>query len=113
MSAIKECYQLTKKLYDLVKSEGERESKIDHLTSLLDERESILTAIQPPFTGDEKKLGQQIVLMNKVIESEMQSVKTAIDRDRNGLNKKKTSVQKYVNPYESLQYDGMFYDKKK
>ncbi|MEI5907610.1 hypothetical protein WAK64_11140 [Bacillus spongiae] len=113
MSVVNECYTITKTLYKLFQVDGKREGKMEQMTSLLKKRQAILHKVKPPFTPEEEKLGKQIVVMNKVIESEMKKMKKSIERDRNGLKKTKVSVYKYVNPYASLQHDGMFYDKKK
>jgi flagellar protein FliT len=117
MSVAEECHRKTKELYDLVQSESfndsVRDDVIERLDQLLDERQLLLDQFKPPFSDDEKKMGLEILEWNRVIESKLSSFQQAIQRDINGLSKKKSSVNKYVNPYESMQHDGMFYDKKK
>ncbi len=117
MSIAEECHLKTKELYELVQSESfddsVRDDVMDRLDQLLDERQLLLDQFTPPFSNEEKQLGQEIIEWNRVIESKLTSFQQLIQRDINGLSKKKSSVNKYVNPYESMQHDGMFYDKKK
>jgi flagellar protein FliT len=115
MSAVEECYDLTKELLillDKVDSEN-RDQVIEKVEALLDQRESFLKSIHPPFSEGEKAQGDQIVQWNSIIDKKLILLRTEIKRDMNGLNKKKTSVKKYTNPYDSMQFDGMFYDKRK
>jgi flagellar protein FliT len=117
MSVTEECHRKTKDLYDLVKGasfdDPVRDEVMERLDQLLDERQLLLDQFKPPFSDDEKKLGMEILEWDRVIESKLTSFQQAIQRDINGLSKKKSSINKYVNPYESMQHDGMFYDKKK
>jgi flagellar protein FliT len=117
MSVAEECHLKTKQLYELVQNESfddtVRDDVIERLDQLLDERQLLLDQFTPPFSNDEKQLGQEILSWNRVIDSKLISFQQAVQRDINGLSMKKKSVNKYVNPYESMQHDGMFYDKKK
>lgn len=116
MGAVHECAILTKRLYELVlrgDKNQDRDAIIGKVESLLHEREQLLPAITPPFTEEEKQLGRKIVEMNKTIDKGLKKIKTEIQADIAGTKKKKTSAQKYVNPYESLVTDGIYYDKKK
>jgi flagellar protein FliT len=117
MSVTVECHSKTKELYDLVKGasfeDAVRDKVMERLDRLLDERQLLLDQFKPPFSNNEKKMGLEILEWNRVIESKLTSFQQMIQRDINGLSKKKSSVNKYVNPYESMQHDGMFYDKKK
>ena len=75
-------------------------------------REKLLTDVKGPYTEEEKQLGQEIIKRNAVINLKLRSLKEAIQKDMTSLTKKKDSVDKYVNPYASMQVDGVFYDKK-
>ncbi|MCA1065186.1 flagellar protein FliT [Rossellomorea aquimaris] len=115
MSSVLLCYTITKQLkevMDQVNSEN-RDASIEEIQSLLEKRQSILGTIKPPYTQEEQLLGKEMTEWNQQIDRQLAQLRLEIKRDMNGLTKKKTSVQKYSNPYESLQYDGMFYDKKK
>ncbi|BCB05693.1 flagellar protein FliT [Bacillus sp. KH172YL63] len=115
MSSVLLCYTITKQLktaLDQVNDEN-RESTIEEVESLLEKRQSAIDSLKPPYTQEEQELGKQMVAWNGEIDQKLAQLRLVIKRDMNGLSKKKTSVQKYSNPYESLQHDGMFYDKKK
>ena len=115
MSRVQECYDLTEKLARLVKSpfEKPRDEVITEVEELLEERQKVMGEMKGPYSEEEKELGRQIVQWNTEIEKGMTNIRTDIKRTINSVSKKKTTAKKYTNPYESLQYDGMFYDKKK
>jgi flagellar protein FliT len=115
MSSVILCHSITKQLKEAVEevAAGNRDSVIEKIEKLLTERQSLLGSIKPPFTEEEQVLGRQMMAWNQEIDRKLILLRTEIKRDMNGLTKKKTSAQKYTNPYENLQHDGMFYDKKK
>jgi flagellar protein FliT len=115
MSSVLFCYTITKQLKEALEQvdDKKREVTIEEVESLLEKRQSVLGTIKPPYTREEQELGKQMIAWNQQIDRQLAQLRLQIKRDMNGLTKKKTSVQKYSNPYESLQYDGMFYDKKK
>jgi flagellar protein FliT len=115
MSSVLFCYTITKQLKEALEQvdDEKREVTIEEVESLLEKRQSVLGTIKPPYTQEEQELGKQMIAWNQQIDRQLAQLRLEIKRDMNGLTKKKTSVQKYSNPYESLQYDGMFYDKKK
>lgn len=115
MSAVEECYEVTKQLLALVQKEvgeDEREAIIEKIESLLEKRETLLSHIHPPFTAIEEQMGKQMIEWNREIDKSLKKLQMQIQVDMQGIKKKKTSVQKYVNPYESLQPDGIYYDKR-
>ena len=115
MSSVILCHSITKQLKEAIDgvTTENRDSTIEKIEKLLEERQSFLSTIKPPFTTDEQSLGKQMMAWNQEIDRKLVLLRTEIKRDMNGLSRKKNSVQKYANPYENLQYDGMFYDKKK
>ena len=114
MSSVLHCYTITKQLKEAIAqvSEENRDVTIEQIDSLLEKRQGVLGAINHPFSEEEQSLGKQMMTWNKEIDKKLITIRADIKRDMNGLNKKKTSAQKYTNPYESMQYDGMFYDKR-
>ncbi|KZO00201.1 flagellar protein FliT [Pseudobacillus badius] len=113
MSAVKDCFEMTEKLYQLVNRQPEdRDQTVAAIETLLEMREKLLTDVKGPYTEEEKQLGQEIIKRNAVINLKLRSLKEAIQKDMTSLTKKKDSVDKYVNPYASMQVDGVFYDKK-
>lgn len=115
MTLVKECYDLTRNLLQAVQSvtTENRDETIETVEELLERREKLLSSIKPPFSNEDRRLGQELVSMNREIDVKLSLIQSHIQRDINGLNKKKTSMKKYTNPYESVNFDGMFYDKRK
>jgi flagellar protein FliT len=115
MSSVRLCHSVTKQLHTAVNgiTDENREAVIGKIEKLLEERQVLLENIRPPFTSEEHVLGKQMMEWNQVIDRTLISLRNDIKRDMNGLTKKKTTVQRYSNPYENMQHDGMFYDKKK
>jgi flagellar protein FliT len=116
-AAVQNCFDITKELFEVLTAphsgEQDRDQTIERIDNLVDKREGLLKDIQPPFSEEEKELGQQMVKMNKVIDQKLSLLREEIKRDMNGINKKKTNVKKYSNPYENMQFDGVYYDKRK
>ena len=113
MSAVKACFDITEKLFQLVsRQSADRDQIVAAIESLLEKREELLVDIQAPFTEEEQRLGQEMIIRNKVIDMELKKLKESIQKDMQSLTKKRDSVDKYVNPYASVQMDGVFYDKK-
>lgn len=111
MEAIKQCYAITNELIELLKEE--KEADMDKVDQLLEQRQACLSLLTPPTTESEKKLGQALMQQDKELVSMLQKAKISIQKELRDLKFKKASNQKYVNPYQSLQTDGMFYDKRK
>ncbi len=116
-AAVQNCFDITKELFEVLTAphsgEQDRDQTIERIDNLIDKREGLLKDIQPPFSEKEKELGQQMLKMNKVIDQKLSLLREEIKRDMNGINKKKTNVKKYSNPYENMQSDGVYYDKRK
>lgn len=116
MSAVQALYDITKQLAEQLQknvAKSERDSYIEQLQNILEKREDLIENVKPPYTTNEKKLGTEIVEMNKEISMQLTKVKKEVQYDILQLKKKKSSNNKYVNPYQSLSIDGMFYDKRK
>lgn len=92
---------------------ADRDERIDRIMQLLDQREELLSQIQPPFSDEEIQLGRQSMILNQHLDQLLLLQKQEIQRDIKELNQKKKTSNKYTNPYENLSTDGMFYDKKK
>jgi flagellar protein FliT len=114
MTVVQRCYDLTNDLLQVVQSfnEENRDDVINQIEELLEKRQDILQQIKPPFSNEEHALGQEIVKMNRALDTKLILISNEVQRDMNGLNKKKVSAKKYTNPYESVNFDGMFYDKR-
>lgn len=114
MSAVKQFYQLTIELIQLLgKPQGDRDEKITRVEELLNQREALMKEIIPPYTPEEAELGKKLIQLNARLTQLLQTEKISIQKDIKGLQTKKESNTKYVNPYQNLSTDGMFYDKRK
>lgn len=114
MSAVQQFYQLTLELIQrLQKRLGERDETIKQVEDLLDQRETLMKDLVPPYTAEEMEIGKKLIPLNARLTQLLQSEKISIQQDIKGLQAKKESNTKYVNPYQNLSTDGMFYDKRK
>lgn len=115
MSPVQAFYEATKRLLHLLESNKPdgRDERIVLIEELLSERESLIRKIQSPYSDEEKELGKQLIQLNQKVTALLTREKTAIQKDLKQLNVKKESTNKYINPYQSLSTDGMFYDKRK
>lgn len=114
MTSLQQFNEITLKLLNLLSnsSEMDRDEKINKMNEFLDQRESLMESICPPFSEDEQRIGKQLVQLNQQVNELLKLQKLEIQRDIKDLNVKKNSTNKYANPYENLSTDGMFYDKK-
>ncbi|AZB44510.1 flagellar protein FliT [Bacillus sp. FJAT-42376] len=116
MSSVAEVHTLTGQLLGLLSKpieQEERDTVIELMDKMLNEREAAISKMEPPFSNDEQKQLQELNVWNKLIIQKMVIVKSGIQRDMHQLRKTKAGADKYVNPYQSVQADGMFYDKRK
>lgn len=112
MGAVSQFYELTEELIRILSSAEERDGKIAQVQSLLDQRESLMKEMAAPYTPDEVETGQKLFQLNVRLMQLLQTEKTLIQKDIKDLQTKKESNTKYVNPYQNLSTDGMFYDKR-
>ncbi|MFB5166843.1 flagellar protein FliT [Parageobacillus toebii] len=117
MSVVTALFHVTKELRDLVcapVSSEKREETIETIERLLAQRDELLRELRPPYSGEEQRLGRQIVQWNQEIEEHLRELKRQIQRDFAMVREKRRANTHYTNPYEqSLAMDGMFYDKKR
>lgn len=109
-------YQITKQLEEALESQvtnKNRSDMINKVNELLEQRQEHLNYIHPPYTEKEKKVGKQIVLMNKHIHERMQFIFNDLKKDMQQIKQQRKSTNTYTNPYKSVQtIDGMFMDSK-
>lgn len=115
MNVIQSFYEVTKQLVQMLetKTVNDRDERIEEINQLLDKREELLPSIGQPVTEEEKQVANGILQLNQKLMTLLEKEKLDIKKDINSLNHRKESTKKYVNPYESLQTDGMYYDKRK
>ena len=114
MEAVKKFHELTEQLLAVLEpsSKDKRDETIVQVHELLRQRDEALANISPPFFAEETVIGRNTVALNQRLTRLMETEKTAIQRDLKQLSMKKESSDKYVNPYQDVMGDGMFYDKK-
>jgi flagellar protein FliT len=114
MSAVLQFHQLTNELIQLlVTADLDRDDKIARTDELLSQREAFMIEIVPPYTPEEVEAGKEINQMNMKLAQLLKAEKASVQKDIKDLQSKKESNKKYVNPYQNLSTDGMFYDKRK
>lgn len=115
MNPIQECCNLTKELIEFLRNnnDADRDNVIQKVEQFLVKRESLLEDIKPPFSAEDQLLGERLILLGNQLNLLFMNVKQEIQKDLNGLNKKKKSMNQYANPYANIQSDGFFYDKRK
>lgn len=114
-SAVKNLYELTILLHDVVHQEvpkDHRETQIEQITELLDERQQLLGQLKPPYNEEERQLGFEIVKLNEAIDQQLDKLFHDIKMDIKQVRVQKVKTTKYSNPYESLATDGIFFDKR-
>ncbi|MCA1040466.1 flagellar protein FliT [Bacillus infantis] len=113
MSSVERLYALTVGLVDRLEQGSDRDEKIGWIEAALEERDQLMQELQPPYSEGEKALGKKLLDLNIRLSQLLQKEKALIQKDIKGLSIKKESNNKYVNPYQSMATDGMFYDKRK
>ena len=114
MNAVKEAYKLTLKLQqELSQKEHERDKHIRNIEQLLDNRDTAIKLIKPPFSEEEKELGRAMVKLNDSIDEKLREIRFNISKDIKALKNRERGQTRYVNPYGTTSRDGTFYDKRK
>lgn len=96
-----------------VQDEEKRDEVIEQVESLLFERENLQPYIQAPFTDEEFTFGQELLPLEKILQAKLKVYLKDIRVDIADQQKKKVSVNAYMDPYAQVFRDGTFYDKKK
>jgi flagellar protein FliT len=116
VSVVSGLFTVTKELHELLHqpiSKEQRDETIEAIHRLLDERDSLIEKLQPPYSEEEQELGMKMVSLNEAIHVKLKHLKQQIQQDLMVIKQKKTANQNYMNPYQPLSIDGMFYDKRR
>jgi flagellar protein FliT len=113
VSVLRKFNLLTIEIIKLLESGEERDEKIAKVEVLLDERETLLKGIAPPYSPEDVEIGKKLNKLNLRLEQLLLAEKNSVQKDIKGLQAKKESSTKYVNPYQNITTDGLFYDKRK
>ena len=69
--------------------------------------------LNPPYTDEEKVLGEKIYSLNIGIESKMQQLFSDLKVEMKQVQKQKKTKESYTNPYKNVHTsDGTFMDSK-
>ncbi|WP_100405447.1 flagellar protein [Bacillus solitudinis] len=118
MSVVKELYFETKALNEFAgqpfpKEDDERDAFIEKLNADIEKREGLIEQVNVDDLNDgEKKLGQEIVKLNQVLNKRLEQIHQEIRANLTQLKEKKNTGRKYENPYEGPTTDGVFFDKR-
>ncbi|SER65140.1 hypothetical protein [Psychrobacillus sp. OK032] len=96
-----------------VREEDKRDAVIEKVDKLLTERDELQTAIQPPFTEMEQMFGKELLPLEEILQAKLKVYQKDIRLDISEQQKKKVSVNAYMDPYNQVYRDGTFYDKRK
>lgn len=113
MNGLKLFFDLTVQLIKLYQTEGDRDKRIQETERLLALRNEAVKNAVPPSSDDERELLQKSKQLNDHLNGLILQEKQNIQKDMKDLKVKKESTNKYANPYENINPDGMFYDRKK
>lgn len=106
--------EITKQLLVATKKTGDeqRDTVIDEINALLDEREALQKEIVSPFSALEESVGKELVALEKQVSGALDAYMKQIRSDISATQSKKEHVKSYVNPYAKVARDGTFYDTK-
>lgn len=115
MSIVTEIHQQTLELYRYIQSQEKVENRdifVDKVTAKIEKRQNLMNRMNPPYSDEEKVLGQEITSLDEEINQHLSFVLSAIKRDIGLLNKSRMTRNKYDSPYENVYRDGTFLDKR-
>ncbi len=116
INALREYYLVTKDAIEALSDvswKKDREKAMSKLDDIIMIREHLQKDIQPPFTDEEKQLGESCVKLNDELTKAMAKRRMELARDLKVVREQKQHNQKYANPYEAMLTDGVYYDKRK
>lgn len=113
VSGLQLFFDLTVQLIKLYQTDGDRDEQIQETERLLVLRDEAMKNATPPSTDAERELVQKCKQLNDHLNGLMNQEKLNIQKDMKDLKTKKESTNRYANPYENYNPDGMFYDRKK
>jgi len=96
-----------------VQDEEKRDCIIEQVEKLLVKRDVLQPSIEAPFTEEEKEYGKELIVLDKELNKKLIGYMKDIRINISDQQKKKVSVNAYVDPYGQVYRDGTFYDKKK
>lgn len=116
MDAADHLYDCTRRLYLHLKQGlpfKERESFLETIQDLLDERQGWIDSLPSSFKAPEAPYAKELLAYDKAIQDMLGQMFEQIREDVHQFKKKKTTSERYARPYQTKSADGMFLDKRK
>ncbi len=116
MSAVNRLLEVNQAFYNFLKQgmpEEEREGFIQKINDFIKDRQQLIEGIQENCWENEKNQIKEIIRLNSEIDSMLEHYFTTIKMDIKSIKNKKKTTKKYSNPYESVNFDGTFLDKRR
>lgn len=113
MNPLEQFFQYTVELVQLLENKStQRDDRVTRIENLLGLRQTLLPEIKGPFSKEEREIYLKLQQLDKRLQQLLVLEKAAIQKDIKSLHQKKETSTKYTNPYDNLNTDGMFYDKR-
>ncbi|WP_066055936.1 hypothetical protein [Robertmurraya korlensis] len=106
-------FDITVQLIKLYQSAGDRDERLKETERLLELREGAMRDATPPASEADRELVKKCMQLNDHLNALFTKERLNIQKDIKELKVKKVTTNKYVNPYENYNPDGVFYDRKK
>lgn len=116
MSTVHELLCLSEEFYKEMNqpcSSNERDSVIKKIKEFLALREEHLKNLTGPFSDEDQRVGELILAYDAKIQAKFNDLNQSIKEDLLTVKNQKRNTPKYINPYESMYVNGVFYDKRK
>ncbi|HEX7064436.1 MAG TPA: hypothetical protein VF199_05150 [Bacillales bacterium] len=116
MDPVESLYDCTKRLYGHLRKglpKTDRDSYIDKIQELLDERQHWIDEIQFPAEKETNHFSKEFPELEEAIQRMLGQIFEEVREDIHHLRRRKTTSEKYTNPYKGGAADGMFLDKRK
>ena len=108
--------KLHQHLSEMPQNADERDTYIDRINELLNDRGHVINHIETtnPNMIKGHQLEQHLIELDKGIREQLQKVMNLVKADMKQIQDTKKSEQQYMNPYAEVRVmDGMYYDRKK
>jgi flagellar protein FliT len=116
VNTVQELLCLSKEFYEELSkpySNNERDSVIAKIKEFLAIREEHLEDLSGPFSDEEQRVGELILEYDAKIQAKFNDLSQGIKADLLTVKNQKRNTPKYINPYQSMYVNGVFYDKRK
>lgn len=91
----------------------QRDQVIEKIQGQIDRREELMNEISQPYSAEEMKIGQEIIVLNEEIMKRMNHLYEHVKDDLKQVQQRKDQNYSYLNPYGKIKTtDGMYWDNK-